>query len=182
MYSYSPLRRVAFREAAIRLIEKHEDNGHSEMEPIVFEEVYPLYGVSDIRSSSIQRNAAIRADRADHLTLTKEIVRLASSYKPLPFLDELAYRIGKHIAEIESGLGSGDEVTIIDFLRRAVEPFFDHMREFGPGMQDKIQAYQAVLDPKIGTLYRRRKDFDKASLVSTRQFLLISTKHRSKRK
>ena len=151
-----------FREAAIRLIEKHEDSGHSEMEPIVFEGVYPLYGVSDIRSSSTQRNAAIRADLADHLTLAKEIVRLASSYKPLPFLDELAYRIGKHIAEIESGLGSGDEVTIIDFLRRAVEPFFDHMREFGPGMQDKIQAYQAALDPKIGTLYRRRKDFEES--------------------
>ena len=70
--------------------------------------------VSDIRGSSTQRNAAIRADLADHLALAGEIIRLAGTYKPLPVLDELTYRIGKSIVEIEEGLGAGDEMAIID--------------------------------------------------------------------
>ena len=151
-----------FHKAALNFIEAQRSGIHSEMEPIVFEGVYPLYGVSDIRSSSTQRSAAIRADLAEHLTLAREIIQLAASYKSLPFLDELAYRIGTHIAAVESGLGSGDEVTITDFLRREVEPFFDHMQEFGPDMREKIQVYQADLDPGFGTLYRRRKDFDES--------------------
>ena len=151
-----------FRKAALNYVEGLSAGIHPEMEPIVFHDVYPLYGVSDIRGSSTQRNAAIRADLAEHLTLAREIVRAASSYKPLPFLDELSYRIGKSIAEIESGLGSGDEMSIIEFLRREVEPFFDHLQEFGPGMGDKIQVYQEALDPELGTLYRRRKDFEES--------------------
>ncbi|MCI0528501.1 MAG: hypothetical protein L0Y56_13765, partial [Nitrospira sp.] len=35
-------------------------------------------------------------------------------------------------------------------------------RAFGPGMQDKIEAYRATLDPHLGILYRRRKDFEES--------------------
>ena len=151
-----------FRKAAVNFIEEQRTGVHPEMEPIVFDGVYPLFGVSDIRGSSTQRNAAIRADLTEHLTLAREIVRLADSYKPLPVLDEIAYRIGKNIAELEAGLSSGDEMTIIEFLRREVEPFFDHLQELGPGMREKIQVYRDALDPEIGTLYRRRKDFEES--------------------
>ena len=143
-----------FRKAALNSIEAQRSGIHSEMESIVFEGVYPLYGVSDIRSSSTQRSAAIRADLAEHLTSAREIIQLAASYKSLPFLDELAHRIGTHIVGVEFGLGAGDEVTITDFLRREVEPFFDHMQEFGPDVREKIQVYQADLDPGFETLYR----------------------------
>ena len=151
-----------FRKAAVNFIEEQRTGVHPEMEPIVFDGVYPLFGVSDIRGSSTQRNAAIREDLTEHLTLAREIVRLADSYKPLPVLDEIAYRIGKNIAELEAGLSSGDEMTIIEFLRREVEPFFDHLQELGPGMREKIQVYRDALDPEIGTLYRRRKDFEES--------------------
>ncbi len=151
-----------FQKAAISLIQKQDAGIVAEMEPIVFDEVYPLYGVTDIRGSSTQRNAAIQADLIDHLSLASEIVLLARSQQPLPFLDELAYRIDKKIAKIVVGLSSGDEVTILDFLNREVEPLFDHLQEFGPDVREQIQSYRAALDPQLKILYRQRKDFEES--------------------
>jgi len=45
-----------FRKAAIRYLENVRKDGTAEIEPIVFKDVYPLYGVSDIRGSSDERN------------------------------------------------------------------------------------------------------------------------------
>jgi len=152
-----------FQKAVLNFIEKRNQGiPVSEMEPIVFNDVYPLYGSSDIRGSSTQRNTAIQADLIEHLSLAREVILLARDYKPLPFLDELAYRVSKNIVKIETGLGSGDEVLILDFLRREVESLFDHMQEFGPDVRDKIRAYRAALDPQLGVLYRRRKDFEES--------------------
>jgi hypothetical protein len=151
-----------FRQAAISLIQKQEAGVVAEMEPIVFDEVYPLYGVTDIRGSSTIRNAAIQADLIDHLSLASEIVVLARSQMPLPFLDELAYRIDRKIAKIVVGLSSGDEVTILDFLQREVEPLFNHLQELGAEIRQKIQDYRAALDPQFRILYRQRKDFEES--------------------
>jgi len=151
-----------FRKAAFNFMAKQREKVPSELEPIVFRDVYPLYGVSDIRGSSEHRNAAIQADLTDHLTLAKEIILLAQKYRPIPFLEELAYRVGKNIAEIATGLGSGDEVAKIIFLRRDVEPFFEHMQEFGSEVREKIAEYRTALDSHLGTLYRQRKDFEES--------------------
>jgi GAF domain-containing protein len=151
-----------FRKAALSVIQQQNAGILSEIEPIVFEGVYPLYGASDIRGSSTLRHAAIQADLVDHLNLAREIFLLAYRQKPLPFFDEFAYRIGKTIAELEAGLGSGDEATTLDFLRREVEPLLDHMQEFGAAVHEKIQVYRAALDPHLGILYRRRRDFEES--------------------
>lgn len=151
-----------FRKAAISLIQKQDAGIVAEMEPIVFDEVYPLYGVIDIRGSSTQRNAAIQADLTDHLSLANEIILLARSQEPLPFLDELAYRIDKKIAKIVGGLSSGDEVTILDFLNREVEPLFDHLQESSAEVREKIHGYRSALDPQLKILYRKRKDFEES--------------------
>ena len=84
----------------------------TEMEPIVFEDVYPLYGLADIRGSSVQRGLAIQADLLTQLRLAAAAVHARRSRRGRsPALDELGYRIDKHIAQIERSLNSGDEVA-----------------------------------------------------------------------
>jgi hypothetical protein len=139
-----------FRQAVLHLLEQRKAGATAEMEPIVFDEVYPLYGVSDIRSSSGHRNAAIQADLSGHLRLAKEILQLGYACKPLPILAELAYHVDQHSMRIETGLGAGDEVTILEFLHRDVEPLFNHMREFCAETDEKIQAYRAALPAPEG--------------------------------
>ena len=148
-----------FRRAALNYLQSQEETP-SGLEPIVFRSVYPLYGVSDIRGSSEERNAAIQTDLIDHLKMTKDIILVASRQRPLPILDALSHRVDKNIREIETGLSSSDEVAKLDFIRHVIEPVFDHIQGFGPDVKEKIDAYRAALDPTLGSLYRKRKDFE----------------------
>ena len=146
----------------MRWAEQRQQGTPGEMEPIVFDQVYPLYGVSDIRSSSTHRNTAIQADLVAHLRLACHILQLGHRCQPLPILAELAYHVGHHIARLEDGLGAGEEATMLDFLRREVEPVLHHIQAFGSDVQEQVATYHTAIDPRLGTLYRQRKDFEES--------------------
>ena len=56
-----PRGRVAVQEGRARRLERARTQRRAELHPIVFEQVHPLYALSDIRGSSIQRALAIQA-------------------------------------------------------------------------------------------------------------------------
>jgi hypothetical protein len=154
-----------FRKAVLKGIEsrtERADDAGVELEPIVFERIYPLYALADIRGSSTQRSLAIQADLLTQLRLARDVIRWAHDARPLPGLHELLYRIDKAAAKIETNLNSGDEVSVIAFLRTHVESLFDHLQTFGPGVRERIEAYRAALDPRIGTVYDRRRLFEES--------------------
>ena len=154
-----------FRKAVLNVIEGRRGSagdGGAEIEPIVFEGVQPLYGLADVRGSSVQRSLSIQADLLTQLGLAAAVVRAAAEARPLPALDELAYRIGKHTAQIERSLSSGDETGIAGFLRAHVESLFEHLGGFGREVRSRIDAYKAALDPRLGTVYRRRQLFEES--------------------
>jgi len=134
----------------------------TELEPIVFEGVFPLYGLADIRGSSTQREQAIQADLLTQLGLARAVVQAAGEVRSLPALDELVYRIDSRAAQIERALSSSDEVGIIAFLRAEVERLFDHLSTFGPGVRERVAGYRSGLDSRLGSVYRRRRLFEES--------------------
>ena len=153
-----------FRKAVLNSFDRQRGaaTGVTELEPIVFEGVYPLYGLADIRGSSTQRGQAIQADLLTQLRLAKAVIQTAIEARSLPALDELEYRIDKRTAQIESTLNSSDEIGIIAFLRVEVESLLDHLGTFGPGVRDRIAAYRSGLDARLGTVYNRRRLFEES--------------------
>jgi len=153
-----------FRKAVLQGLEDRTEaaGGAAEIEPIVFPDVYPLYALADIRGSSTQRALAIQADLLAQLGLARDLVAAAGAARRLPALDELLYRVDKLIAQIEAGLRSGDEVAIIAFLRSDVERLFARLVEFGPAVVDRVAAYRAALDPRLGAVYDRRRLFEES--------------------
>jgi len=153
-----------FREAVLNAFERQRGSATmvTELEPIVFEGVYPLFGLVDIRGSSTQRGRAIQADLLDQLRLAKAVIQTASEARSGPALGELAYRIDSRTALIERGLNSSDEIGIIAFLRAEVEGLLDHLGTFGAGVRERIAAYRAGLDPRLGTVYHRRRMFEES--------------------
>jgi GAF domain len=154
-----------FRKAVLKGIENQaegSDDAGVELEPIVFERVHPLYALSDIRGSSTQRTLAIQTDLLAQLRLARDVIRGAHDARPLPGLHQLLYRLDKHTARIQTHLHSGDEVSTIAFLRADVEALFDHLQTFGPAVRERIEAYRAALDPRIGTVYDRRRLFEES--------------------
>ena len=153
-----------FRKAVLNAFERQRTTGSAvtELEPIVFEGVYPLYGLADIRGSSTQRAHAIQSDLLTQLGLARAVVQAANEVRPMPALDELMYRIDAHASRIERSLSSSDEVGIIAFLQAEVERLLDHLSTFGPGARERVAEYRGRLDPRLGSVYQRRRLFEES--------------------
>ncbi len=151
-----------FKKAALSHLERSRIGDSSELEPIIFRDVYPLYGASDVRGSSEARNRAIQSDLLEHLDLALRVVRSASEARDLPILSEVSYRTEKHLEMIRNGLGTGDQTSILKFLRNELEPLFPLLRGFGSEVTDRIQDYEKAMDATVGMVYRERRDFERS--------------------
>ncbi|HTY21492.1 MAG TPA: GAF domain-containing protein [Desulfomonilaceae bacterium] len=151
-----------FRKAALSHLDRTSKGESSDMEPIVFRDVYPLFAASDIRGSSEARNRAIQADLMEHLHLAINVLREAEAVRSLPIFSELSHRIDSYRELIEGGLARGDETALINFLRNEFEQVFPLLRGFGPAVTDAMQHYSEAIDPAMGTVYRDRRDFEQS--------------------
>jgi GAF domain-containing protein len=153
-----------FRQAVLEGLERQPagEPAAGELPPIVFRDVHPLYAVADIRGSSTHRAAAIQADLLAQLALAREVLQAANAARALPILEHLTDRVDLHASAIEVNLRSGDEVSVMTFLRADVEPLFEHLETFGEAVRERIDAYRRAVDPGLGLVYARRKDFDKS--------------------
>ncbi|WP_162052076.1 GAF domain-containing protein [Pontibacter pamirensis] len=151
-----------FTKAAVNLLDKRERNASSEIEPIVFRDIYPLYGSSDIRGSATERNKAIQGDLIEQLVLAKEVVLAVKDSLPLSILDELVYKMDKYSQDILSELGSGDEVLVLDFLRSEIEPLFDHFLKKRPTARPAIEAYQFAISNPYKAVYNKRRAYEES--------------------
>ena len=94
-----------FRKAALRHLEHLGDSELSGMDPIVFKDVFPLYGASDIRGSSELRNRAIQSDLVEHLCLALDIVHAAAEFTSMPIINELSFRTERQLEMVRNWFG-----------------------------------------------------------------------------
>ncbi len=152
-----------FKETVEELLnEENCDNDIKILEQIVFNDVIPLYGASDIRASSIERNKAIQADLKDQLLMVENILNVEEELQRIPMVSNLCYKINKYIETVNQGLKAGDEITIIDFLKKEIEPIFNILKERFIELHDVVVDYFEKLDPSIGVYYNKRKDFEES--------------------
>lgn len=151
-----------FQRAALNHLVAIESGETAELESIVFQDVHSLYGMSDIRGSSVLRNTAIQKDITEQMGLALAVVIAASTVQPRPSLDELGYRLSRHIEEIVAGLRSGDEHSIVLLLQGEVEPLFDRLAELSPDVALKVKSYRDALDPVLGIIYQKRQAYEAA--------------------
>ena len=152
-----------FREAALRYLrDEQSEETSARADSIVFQNVFPLYGLSDIRGSSEVRNASIQADLIRQLELAHAVLIEAQKYRPLHVVDEMSYQLASYSADIGNELRSGDEINILNFLRDEVEQLFDELIQFGPSVEEAITRYRESLDSELGILYQRRKEYERS--------------------
>ncbi len=94
--------------------------------------------------------------------LARDVLRAAHEARPLPILDQLTHRIDSRMGDIEVSLRSGDELAMITFLRTEIEALFEPLAGFGSHVREAIDAYRRAVDPRIGLVYAKRRDFDES--------------------
>jgi hypothetical protein len=151
-----------FRDAAAHVLGIADHADHPEQDQIVFQDVFPLYGLTDVRGSSDTRSRAIQADLATQIGLAQAVVGEAGRAKPLAALDEIAYRLGRLSSRIAEGMLSDDETQVLAFLGSDVEPLMDQLAGFSEASREKVEAYRGALDPELGVVYQERRDFEES--------------------
>lgn len=151
-----------FLEEGYKIIGKRNSGNKVSMSDIVFPNVYPLYGLSDIRNSSNERNSAIQKDLIDNLKQAKKVINAVSLKKEMPILSEIKFRIDNELNKINKGLNSGDETAVLDFLKNEIVPTFNHFKVIDQEHKDIIDKYEEMLDPELGVIYNKRKNFEES--------------------
>ncbi|UZR94800.1 GAF domain-containing protein [Chondrinema litorale] len=148
------------QSALNKMNRKTDDSDSKKGEAIVFNDIYPIYGQSDIRGSSTERNNSIQEDLIEQLRLANDVLHRINDIQPLGIIEEISSRIIDTIDSIKDGIGSGDEMSILFFLKNEIEPLLHHFRKSNRLSAEPYQYYFNQLDPELGILYRKRKAFE----------------------
>lgn len=149
-----------FYEAAEKYHSESQTNENAKLDQIIFKDVYPLYGQSDIKGSSLARNNAIKKDLTTQLSLAFSVLKDACATEQLPIYNELMYRVSSFLDEVKIGINAGDEVGIIDFLNSEIYPVFNHIKNINKELSKKVSIYINRLDKNLNVVYEQRKNYE----------------------
>lgn len=151
-----------FTESAYNFIIQKQQGKDPKPERIAFESVYPLYGAIDIRNSSVERSQSIQLDFIEQLQMAASVIRKAQDSMQFPLLQEVQFKIDKHISSASDVLLNDEETAIHDFLQNQVASIFKHLKGTTPAIQKDIDNYFAALDKNTGMIYHHRKEFEES--------------------
>jgi hypothetical protein len=152
-----------FRDVASQYFwEQVIEKKQSSPEPIVFKNVYPLYGQADIVSSSQQRNDSIQADLTDNLERLHELLVACREAVRFHLLDVYAEKVTAILKKLKKGrFVSSDESGIVELLTEQIHPLLRRLRPRFPQLPQKsLNSYFAYLDPELDIVYRHRKAYE----------------------
>ncbi|WP_435414522.1 GAF domain-containing protein [Polaribacter aestuariivivens] len=151
-----------FYQAAQKFHLESQTNENAKLDEIIFNDVYPLYGQSDIKGSSNARNEAIREDLITQLTLAISVLEDACKTEKLPIYKELMFRVSSFLEDVKEDLNAGDEINILEFLQREIYPIFNHIKTINKVLSNKVKVYMNRLDSDLNVVYEKRKEYEKS--------------------
>lgn len=131
-------------------------------EPIVFKNVYPLYGISDIRGSSQERNRAIQKDLLAQYGLGIKIVEAVCEYQNSDLVQQMRLDLLEQIEHLKEGITVDSEVTATEYLQNNLEIYFDYFAECGIPAAEAVQAYTEACANEHQCVYQARARYDEA--------------------
>ena len=142
--------------------DKFTTDGNPKLEDIIFENVNPLFGQSDIKGSSLARNTAIKNDLVTQLRLAVNVLDKVCEKEKLPIYDELMFRVEEYLLNVKKGLKAGDEIGILDFLKREIYPVFSHAKRIDAELEEAVEKYMERLDKNLHVVYEQRKAYEES--------------------
>eukprot|EP01103_Thecamoeba_quadrilineata_P015222 TRINITY_DN4741_c0_g1_i1.p1 TRINITY_DN4741_c0_g1~~TRINITY_DN4741_c0_g1_i1.p1 ORF type:complete len:594 (+),score=101.24 TRINITY_DN4741_c0_g1_i1:117-1898(+) len=136
-------------------------------EPIVFQGVYPLYGLSDIRGSSAERNHVIQKDLLAQFRLGQAVLdAVCQSSSALGhdsvFAEMLRMDLLEHLERISKGVTVDSEAISVQFLSEHLESHFDFfLSSCGPETAEAVRRYREAINNEHHCVYVARENYDR---------------------
>jgi hypothetical protein len=129
-------------------------------ESIIFNDVYPLYGISDIRGSSSERNRAIQADLLEQCQLGLAVLEAVCVAQESPLTEQLRLDLIDYIATLHDQIAVDAEVTATEYLKQNLEVYFDYFARRTPEAKAAIETYKKACGNEHNSIYTARSAYD----------------------
>ena len=152
-----------FKEVATKYFwGKVVNNTNNAIDPIVFKDVYPIYGQADIVGSSNLRNESIQADLIDNLEKIIQVMKNCREVIEFQLLDVFISYAQADLDRLNRGeYVSSDETKIVELLTHEIHPLLRQLAVKYPQLsQSGIKAYFKDLDPNLRIIYKKRKAYE----------------------
>jgi hypothetical protein len=133
------------------------------IEPIVFKDIYPLYGQADIVSSSKLRNKSIQKDLTDNLHKVIKLMNIWNDRVQFHLMESYILKAESIIERIEAEFISSDESLIVELLTGEIHPLLHQLsKRYNELPSEPYQEYLSQLDPDLHIVYKQRKDYEQS--------------------
>lgn len=151
-----------FRQEAKRYLNAINEGNPNIFREIVFQDIYPLYGQTDIKGSSEARNEATKEDLLLQLTYIDELLKKLSKQSALPIYEQMKFSIISFSKEIKENLQVDTERKIMNFISSEIIPLLKHIRQHNDTHREWVDEYYKLIDTTTGFVYKFRRDYDES--------------------
>ena len=132
------------------------------MGPIVFEQVYPLYGAVDIRNSTAVRNKATRGDLTIQLTSLIATLQAINNELDLKIMDAKLDTCHKWLHVLKESCSTDIETSIYSFLDSEVNPILSFYWQHFPQVSERIRRYYDAINSLTGSAGKNRRAMERS--------------------
>lgn len=167
--SLQPSVQWKFNEVAWQYLQNSDrKRKNQEIETVVFNGVYPLFGAVDIRNSTIERNTALQDDLKALLNLVMETLATLKKHIHLRLIDNLIFKCEEWLQKASGFITTNDELTLDGFLLEELNPFLNHFRQNYPDEKAVIDKYFEALSEETGVSFANRRNLENSmQLINT---------------
>mgnify|MGYP003110122051 FL=1 len=162
-----------FRKEAKRYLNTINEGNPTFFKEIVFEDIYPLYGQTDIKGSSEARNEATKQDLILQLSYIDGLLKKLSNQASLPIFEQMMFTIATFSQEIEENLQVDTERKIMNFIAAEIIPLLKHIRQKNDVFKEWVDEYYKLVDVNTGFVYKYRKDYDESVMLINKRLAAI---------
>lgn len=162
-----------FRKEALRYFTSLAEGQPSVFREVVFPDVFPLYGQTDIKASSDARNEATKLDLIEQLEYVSTVLNKMKEVESLPILEQMLFTIKEFLNEIRENLQVDTEQKIVGFLSADIIPLFEYLGKTNEDHQKYIEEYNSLIDSNTGLVYKHRKEYDESVMLINKKLVTV---------
>lgn len=148
-----------FLQEASRMLKSEEQVAPN---PIVFKNVFPLYGQADIVGSTSNRNRAVQTDLMDTFEQLLEVLRVAQKYHADSMTDQMILILEEMLIGHQGFISPDEDQEDINLIQSEIYPYLEKIYLHHPKIKNAYLNFKNQLDPEYKIITIRRKSYEKS--------------------